>query len=81
MRVYHDFFGTRIQINVSWWGSGSETLVLNLITPLAPFPIFLVEVLLSWLLNSMKVVVPTSKEQYFYQSIDELSKVKNTFSF
>ena len=27
MQVYHDFFfGTQIQINVSWSGSGSETL-------------------------------------------------------
>ena len=28
MRVCHNFFfGTRIQINVSWYGSGSETLI------------------------------------------------------
>ena len=31
MRVYHDFFfGTRIQINVSWYGSGSETLSITI---------------------------------------------------
>ena len=28
MRVYHDFiFGTRIQINVSWYGSGSGQMI------------------------------------------------------